>query len=115
MTTSRAREAFHMKNTLAVLLVAMVDRKVLVEMKNDSTIVGTVIEADGFGNLTLSDAQIISIKGFKVKAELTHVKSSAMRYVRLPNDVNPSYEIKQQFSKLAQQKKERKVMPFKVK
>lgn len=115
MTTSRAKETFHMRNTLAVLLVAMVDRKVLVELKNESTVVGTIVEADGFGNLTLVDAQIISIKNHKVKARLTHVKSSAMRYVRLPDDVTPAYEIKQQFSKLAKQRKERTVMPFKVK
>ena len=115
MTTSKAKEAFHLRNTLSVMLVAMINRKVLVELKNEATVVGTIIEADGFGNLSLSNAQIIDIRGHKLKAEITHVKSSAIRYVRLPDDVNPAYELKQQISSLQRKRTERHVLPFKVK
>merc|ERR1712179_343915 len=97
------------------MLVAMVNRRVLVELKNEATVVGTIVEADGFGNLSMSNAQIIDIRGRKIKAETTHVKSSAIRYVRLPDDVNPAYELKQQISNLQKKKKERHVIPFKVK
>jgi len=75
MASSR-REKFFAYNSLAVLLIAMQGCKVTVETKNDSTVTGVLREADGFGNLTLSRAALVSLRGHHVRAEEMYIKAS---------------------------------------
>lgn len=79
---------------MAVLLIAMTGRRVIVETKNESAITGKLVHSDGYGNLYLSNANMTTIRGNKIKFDEIHIKASSIRYVHLPDDVDPLQAMK---------------------
>ena len=57
------RERFHAVNTLSSFIMAMRNNNVEVEMKNGSVAKGLLFHSDGFGNMTLKNAKIMTIRG----------------------------------------------------
>uniref|UniRef100_H2YCZ1 Sm domain-containing protein n=1 Tax=Ciona savignyi TaxID=51511 RepID=H2YCZ1_CIOSA len=93
------QEKFYAQNTLVVLLIAMENERIKVETKNESLIQGKLMNCDGYGNLTLSKATVTNSCGKTLRTDELHVKASSVRYVHLPNKVNPIEAIQQQFAK----------------
>ena len=79
---SDKRERFFSRNTMAVLLIAMTGRKVIIETKNESSITGKLLEADGYGNLWLSNSKLTTVSGKKSYFDELHVKVSVYRVGR---------------------------------
>ena len=73
MATSK-KEKFLAYNTLAILLMSMKNHILQVETKNESTIIGTMRDCDGYGNLVLHKAKLITAFGKQVQCVEVHVK-----------------------------------------
>lgn len=57
---SKRRRVPEVQRSLCFILVALKNEVVTIELKNENTITGTVIECDSAMNVTLSDAEIKS-------------------------------------------------------
>lgn len=90
------KEQFFKYNTLAILLCGVEGRRVTVEMKNESYANGILESVDGYMNLSLRKATLTTSKGARTRVDLVRIRSSSVRNVLLPDDVNPVTVIKQQ-------------------
>ena len=75
-------------NTLCVIPVSTMGKRVAVELKNDSEIQGVIEEADQFMNITLIDAEQKNPNGKILTFEWAHIKGTTIRYIHYEESVN---------------------------
>ena len=76
------------RRTLSVLLCSLQGTDVIIELKNDSEIFGTVDEVDAYMNFVLTEAKQVFSNGKISHSDFMDVKGNAIRYVHIPEDIN---------------------------
>ena len=94
-TTMRKEKVDPILLTLSVIPAAMIGKRIVIEMKNDSEVVGTIDETDKFMNITLLDAEQKWPEGKVMELEWVYIKGITIRYIHLGNNVNLISECKQ--------------------
>jgi len=98
-------------NTLVCLLKALVGRETTVELRNESSVRGTIIDVNSRMNITVSGATFTSPDGRQLSFDdLQYIHGKNIRYVHIPDDVDVSQAIENELgtmvkSKLAQRGK----------
>lgn len=124
------REKAQSAKTLICLLQSLVNKETSVELRDDSIIEGTVQSVDGFMNVELTSAvlktptSLLSGTYVETKCDYFFVKGTRIRYVHIPDDVDPIAAIQGQLKLIrssfeyrfdaARQGKERKKWPTKA-
>uniref|UniRef100_UPI00358F627C U7 snRNA-associated Sm-like protein LSm10 isoform X2 n=1 Tax=Myxine glutinosa TaxID=7769 RepID=UPI00358F627C len=78
---------------------------ILVELRNESSVVGCVQNVDAFMNVRLNDAVFTDQCGRQEHVDQFFVAGRSVRYVHIPDDVNISRAIASQLEALRQFRK----------
>jgi small nuclear ribonucleoprotein (snRNP)-like protein len=76
--------------TLAVLLQALEGQKVVLELRRDVVVRGTLLSCDAAMNMQLADATATPLGGAPRAAAWLHVRGRALRYAHLPASLDPA-------------------------
>ncbi|XP_077977762.1 U7 snRNA-associated Sm-like protein LSm10 [Glandiceps talaboti] len=90
------RERFHSENTLVCLLQGLRGKQTIVELRNESTVIGTIDSVDAYMNIYMSDVEFVDPKGSISKFADFFVQGKMVRFVQIPDDVNITDTIKNQ-------------------
>ncbi|XP_014784225.1 U7 snRNA-associated Sm-like protein LSm10 [Octopus bimaculoides] len=99
MATS-SRETALIKNSLIILLQAIVGKQTTVDLRNENSVEGLLLHVDAFMNLTLEDVRYISANdkvGDKYFDKL-FIQGREVRFVHIPDDVDIISSISQQLN-----------------
>jgi small nuclear ribonucleoprotein (snRNP)-like protein len=76
--------------SLAVVLQALEGSRVIVELRRDTIVRGTLVSAEEGLGLHLTDASVKTVDGAVRQVASLHVRGSAVRFVHLPGNVDPA-------------------------
>eukprot|EP01041_Mallomonas_annulata_P004341 gene4341-8638_t len=77
-----------MQKSLAILLASFQGMEILIEMKNDTEISGTLEEADRNMNSILQNAKQVTKYGVVINMDIAFINGSMIRYVHIPPEIN---------------------------
>lgn len=89
-------------NTLAVFIRALEGSKVVVELRRDTVVRGTLLSADDGLNMQLTDATVRPLGGPAREASLLHVRGHSVRYIHLPGNLEPAAAVEAHRKRVAQ-------------
>ncbi|GLI59294.1 hypothetical protein VaNZ11_001147 [Volvox africanus] len=81
------------ETTLVCLIKSLVERKVVVELRNDILLRGRLDDVDDFLNMSLSEVTFQTVEGHKTEYESMYVKGRNVRFVHLPRSLDPAKAI----------------------
>jgi U6 snRNA-associated Sm-like protein LSm2 len=76
--------------SLATFIQALEGMKLVVELRKDTVVRGTLLAADDDMNLQLADATVQPLQGTARRAEYVYLRGSSVRFVHLPGSLEPS-------------------------
>ena len=83
-----AREKFKFQNTLLCLLKGLIGRKVVVELRNEHSVVGTIEDVDWLMNTSMTHARYTTPDGRIMAFEQFYIQGRNIRFVQIPNYVD---------------------------
>ncbi len=78
------------QSTLAVFIQSLEGTKLVIELRRDTIIRGTLTSVDESLNLQLTDATVKTLDGTQRSAANLHVRGSAVRFIHLPGNLEPA-------------------------
>ncbi|KAG2448699.1 hypothetical protein HYH02_006055 [Chlamydomonas schloesseri] len=81
------------ETTLVCLIKGLIDRRVVVELRNDTLVKGQLDDVDDFLNMTLSDVTFQTLEGIKFEYAHMYLKGRNIRFVHLPKSLDPARAI----------------------
>ena len=92
--------------TLAVFVQALEGSRVVVELRRDAIVRGTLLSADDNLNLQLSEASVQPLQGPKREGlAYLHVRGRHVRFIHLPASLDPAAAIEQHRKRVAAAKR----------
>ncbi|XP_040564485.1 U7 snRNA-associated Sm-like protein LSm10 [Lepeophtheirus salmonis] len=85
---SSGREAFYFHNTLACILRGCLGSVTTIELRNDSSVKGRIIEVDGFMNTTMAESLFIDASGRHIQFDKFFVPARLIRCFQIPSQIN---------------------------
>ena len=82
------REKYKSTNSLICLLQGVTNRVTTVELRNETTATGQIVNVDGFMNIQMKDVKFVSRDGKMTKMDEFFVQGQQIRYVQIPDDVD---------------------------
>jgi small nuclear ribonucleoprotein (snRNP)-like protein len=76
--------------SLACFIQALEGTRVVVELRYDTIVRGTLTSADDYLNLLLADVTYQPLQGEKRQLEVLYVKARHVRFVHLPGNLDPA-------------------------
>jgi small nuclear ribonucleoprotein (snRNP)-like protein len=86
----RGQQAPFRERSLLCFVQALQGMKVVIEMRNDVAVKGTLADVDDKMNLVIDNAVRLTPEGEKQKLETIYVRARVIRYVHFPPAVDPS-------------------------
>ncbi|XP_049276548.1 U7 snRNA-associated Sm-like protein LSm10 [Anopheles funestus] len=84
----KGKEKFHSVNYLTGLVQCLIGRNTLLDLQNETTVAGTIVDVDGFMNVTMENAVFIDQLGRQYLLENFVIYSKYIRYIHIPKDIN---------------------------
>ncbi|KAG2433025.1 hypothetical protein HXX76_008752 [Chlamydomonas incerta] len=81
------------ETTLVCLIKSLIDRRVVVELRNDTLVKAQLDDVDDFLNMTLSDVTFQTVEGVKSEYAHMYLKGRNIRFVHLPKSLDPARAI----------------------
>jgi len=94
------------QSTLAVFIQALEGTKLVIELRRDTIIRGTLGSVDESLNLQLTDATVKTLDGTQRSAANLHVRGSAVRFIHLPGNLEPAAAVEAHRRRIAQARRE---------
>mmetsp|Transcript_17896 Transcript_17896/g.22582 ORF Transcript_17896/g.22582 Transcript_17896/m.22582 type:complete len:121 (+) Transcript_17896:104-466(+) len=88
------------QRSLAFFLESMSGYRVVIELKNDSEVTGSIENCDNDMNLTLQNVRCVNTQGKVQKHSLMFVQGSMIRYVHIPDHVNVAHQVRRHVKRL---------------
>lgn len=76
--------------TLGLYIQALEGSKIMVELRRDTLVKGTLASADEHMNLHLTDASVTVVDGTRRTMASIHLRGSAICYIHVPGNLEPS-------------------------
>jgi len=85
------RQAKHktprIQKSLAIILMSLLGHQVVIELKNDIEVTGTIELAESNMNMTLLQARQVFPNGVVVEMDVAFVQGAMIRYVHIPREI----------------------------
>ncbi|XP_057316980.1 U7 snRNA-associated Sm-like protein LSm10 [Hydractinia symbiolongicarpus] len=88
------------ERSLLCLLRACQGYRTMVELRNETTVLGKILNCDGFMNLTVEDVVVNKISGEQQEFTHMHILGSNIRYVHIPDEIDMQSAILGELTKL---------------
>ncbi|XP_035783273.1 U7 snRNA-associated Sm-like protein LSm10 [Anopheles albimanus] len=95
------REKLNSLNELTGLVERLVDRNVLIDLRNETSVAGTVIHVDGYMNISLENVVYIDQKGKQFLMDNFMIYPKYLRCIHLPPEMNVVHELQQNIASYA--------------
>lgn len=79
--------------SLAIFVQSLEGRRLVIELRNDTIVRGTVDLVDDFMNLTMSDISYEPLQQPKQELPFMYIKGRNIRYIHLPSSVDPEKSV----------------------
>ncbi|GAX80693.1 hypothetical protein CEUSTIGMA_g8128.t1 [Chlamydomonas eustigma] len=80
----RSRRPDRSERSLVCLVQSLVERRIVIELRNDVIVRGHVDSVDEFMNMTLSAVKVQTLEGIRSNYEFMYLKGRNVRYIHLP-------------------------------
>ncbi|KAK7604027.1 hypothetical protein V9T40_004300 [Parthenolecanium corni] len=87
MAFETTKERISALNGLGCLVKALVGRELTIDLRNETTLTGTVSEVDGYMNISLENALLEDIDQVRFKYENLYIKGRHIRYIHIPKEL----------------------------
>lgn len=87
--------------TLAAFVSALEGQRLVVELRYDTIVRGTLVSADDHLNLQLEEASVQPLQGPRREAAYLYVKGRHVRFIHLPGNLDPAAAIEQHRKRVA--------------
>ena len=101
-----AQEVYLMNNTLVVILKMCLGQTTCVELRDESHVIGKVVEVDGFMNVTLEEARYYDPRRNSQKFDSFFVQNRLIRFVQIPQNIDIKEGLRQRFDPAARGEKD---------
>lgn len=98
--TSSLRERTIAENSMVILLQGLQGQVTTVDLKNESTARGRVVNVDAFMNIRLKDVLYRDRKGQLTQLQELFITGRNVRYVHIPDHIDIMKTIKSQLAKI---------------
>ncbi|XP_061505252.1 U7 snRNA-associated Sm-like protein LSm10 [Anopheles gambiae] len=90
----RGKEKYNSVNHLTGLAQCLIDRNTIIDLRNETMVAGTIVDVDGYMNVTMENAVYVDQLGRQYPLDNFMVYSKYIRYIHIPKDVKilPSFE-----------------------
>ncbi|CAG4922575.1 unnamed protein product [Colias eurytheme] len=89
-------ERFMYHNTLLCLVRSLEDKKITIDLRNDTYVCGELVSVDGYMNISLNKAVYCDPQGNEYFFENLFVQARNIRYIHIPESVSIISSIKQE-------------------
>lgn len=89
------------RNGLATFVQALEGGRLVVELRYDTIVRGTLLAADDQLNLQLGDASVQPLQGERREAVFLYVRGRHVRFIHLPGNLDPAAAIEQHRKRVA--------------
>ncbi|XP_038209008.1 U7 snRNA-associated Sm-like protein LSm10 [Zerene cesonia] len=96
MFVGYSKERFMYHNTLLCLVRSLEDKKITIDLRNDTYVCGDLVSVDGYMNLSLNKAVYCDPQGNEYFFEHLFVQARNIRYIHIPESVSIISSIKQE-------------------
>ena len=93
-------------STLAVYIQSLEGTKVVVELRRDTIVRGTLTSVDEHLNLVMTDATVKAVSGAQRSAASLHVRGSSVRFIHLPGNMEPAAAVDAHRRRVVQARRE---------
>lgn len=89
------------ERTLLCLIRGCLGYKTLIELRNESTVYGKLLNCDGFMNLIIEDARFAKISGEVQYFSEMHILAKNIRYIHIPDEIDIQKTIEKELYNLS--------------
>ncbi|KAI3438295.1 hypothetical protein D9Q98_000729 [Chlorella vulgaris] len=89
------------RHSLACFVQALEGQRVVVELRYDTIVRGTLLGADDQLNLQLSEASYQPLQGGQSQADYIYIKGRHVRFIHLPGKLDPAATVEQHRKRVA--------------
>uniref|UniRef100_A0A182HKK3 Sm domain-containing protein n=1 Tax=Anopheles arabiensis TaxID=7173 RepID=A0A182HKK3_ANOAR len=82
----RGKEKYNSVNHLTGLAQCLIDRNTIIDLRNETMVAGTIVDVDGYMNVTMENAVYIDQLGRQYPLDNFMVYSKYIRYIHIPKD-----------------------------
>lgn len=82
-------------SSLAVFIQALQGSRVVVELRHDTIVRGTLTSADDYLNLMMADVTYTPLQGAKQAMAVLYIKARQVRFIHLPANLDPAAAVEQ--------------------
>ncbi|EDV24673.1 U7 snRNA-associated Sm-like protein LSm10 [Trichoplax sp. H2] len=94
------REQKSSENTLLCLLQGLQGVTTIIELVNEQKIHGKIDSVDGYSNVTMSDADILTLNGKRLHCPMIFIQGRKIRYAHIPPHIDISKTINRSLGNL---------------
>ncbi|XP_053657685.1 U7 snRNA-associated Sm-like protein LSm10 [Anopheles marshallii] len=84
----KGKEKYNAVNYVTGFAQCLIDRNTLIDLQNETSVAGTIVDVDGFMNVTMENAVYIDQLGRQYLLDNFVVYSKYIRYIHIPKDMN---------------------------
>mmetsp|Transcript_13156 Transcript_13156/g.24743 ORF Transcript_13156/g.24743 Transcript_13156/m.24743 type:complete len:130 (-) Transcript_13156:1-390(-) len=95
--------------TLTVVLQSLIGVRVVIELKNDTEVTGTLEDCDDDMNMNLMDTRCITCEGKVLEQSIMFVQGRSIRYVHIPDRIRITTHLRNHMNRLELVKNKNKV------
>ncbi|XP_055844942.1 U7 snRNA-associated Sm-like protein LSm10 [Episyrphus balteatus] len=100
METVSAKEKYLICNSLACIPTLLEGQSILIDLRNETSVAGRILNADGFMNIHLYEAVFIDRHGLQYEFDEFIVKNRCIRQIQIPKEINIANELDKMMSKV---------------
>ncbi|XP_052901844.1 U7 snRNA-associated Sm-like protein LSm10 [Anopheles moucheti] len=84
----KGKEKYNSVNYVTGFAQCLIDRNTLIDLQNETSVAGTIVDVDGFMNVTMENAVYIDQLGRQYLLDNFVIYSKYIRYIHVPKDMN---------------------------
>ncbi|XP_052869959.1 U7 snRNA-associated Sm-like protein LSm10 [Anopheles cruzii] len=108
-------EKLNSLNELTGLVQCLVDRNTLIDLRNETSVAGTIVHVDGFMNITMENVVYIDQLGKQFPMDTFMICPQYIRYVHIPKEINIRHALQEHIASNTSVKRKQQHRTFKQK
>uniref|UniRef100_A0A1Q3FCA6 Sm domain-containing protein n=1 Tax=Culex tarsalis TaxID=7177 RepID=A0A1Q3FCA6_CULTA len=95
------KERYNSFNDLTALTQCLVDRNILIDLRNETSVAGKITDVDGFMNISMQNVVYIDELGKQFRMEEFMIYPRYIRYIHIPEELEIKPVLEQHFANLS--------------
>uniref|UniRef100_A0A8D8GDM6 U7 snRNA-associated Sm-like protein LSm10 n=1 Tax=Culex pipiens TaxID=7175 RepID=A0A8D8GDM6_CULPI len=100
------KERYNSFNDLTALTQCLVDRNILIDLRNETSVAGKITNVDGFMNISMENVVYIDELGKQFRMDEFMIYPRYIRYIHIPKELEIKPVLEQHFANLSGARKQ---------